>query len=317
MLYLTRVTTAFAAVGNLWFIVLWSRAIPAERAAAPAPLMNAPLWLLLAGSAAAAIGLFAFAMAMNDAIDARRDRALHPERPLPSGAITPDAASVIIALALIGGLLGATVLGIGAVLLVLLTASAILVYNLIGRHIPSVGLVLLSLIYGSHMVAANAELVMVWPVWLVMTHALLLAAATHRLAGKRPILTRRMIAPAVLGWAFWSAVLLYVGHRRVGGWWPEWLNWQAVVAPVCLALLFALFAWRKIAATQDRQRAAEKLQRYGSLWLPMYATGWLFGQGYANEGFILGGLAIAGLAGMTIFREIYALIEHPVGYRRV
>lgn len=316
VLYLTRITTAFATVGNVWFIILWTRAAGPERAAAPPILIEAPRWLLLGGATAMAVGLYSFAAAMNDALDARRDRALHPERPLPAGRLSREAAISIVAFALILSMLGAAVLGVGAVLLALLTATAILVYNLVGRHVPSVGLVLLALIYGAHMVAANAQLRFVWPVWLVMTHALLVAAAAHLVGGKRPSLTPRMIAAAAAGWVFWSSVLLFVGWRRNGALWPEWVSPAAAVAPAVLAGAFAGFALARLRRTRDRTRAADRIQRYGALWLPIYDAAWLFGMGYSGEGALLAGLAVAGFLGMTILREIYALVEQPVGYRR-
>ncbi len=317
VLYLTRVTTAFAAVGNVWFMILWSRAAEPERAAAPTNLSHSPLWLLLLGATGMAVGLFSFATAMNDAIDARRDRSMHPERPLPAGRLSLDVAASVIAFALILAILGATVVGLSAVLLVLLAASAILFYNLIGRFIPSIGLVLLSLIYGAHMVAANANILFVWPIWLVMTHALLVGAAVHRISGKRPALTTRVILAAAAGWAFWSAVLLWVGWRRTGALWPEWVPWSVAVAPLLLAAGYAAYIWLRIRRARDRARAAERAQRYGALWLPIYETAWLFGMGFTNEGLILTGLAVGGFLGMTILREIYGLIEQPVGYRRV
>ncbi|HVZ94419.1 MAG TPA: UbiA family prenyltransferase [Phycisphaerales bacterium] len=316
VLYLTRVTTAFAAVGNLWFIILWSRGNPAEHTPAPPVLVEAPLWLLLGAATAVAVGLFSYATAMNDAFDARRDRALHPDRPIPAGALSLEAAAAIVAFALILGVLGATFLGVGAVLIVLLTASAILFYNLIGRYVPSVGLVLLGLIYAAHMVAGNVSIRFVWPIWLVMTHALLLGAVVYRAKGKRPALTVRSFLIATMGWAFWSFILLWVGYRRTGGIWPEWVHWRAAIAPIILAGLFVLFAWSRLRRARDRTRAADRIQRYGALVLPVYDTAWLFGAGLNTEGFVLLALAAVGFLGMTILREVYGLIEHPVGFRR-
>ena len=47
---------------------------------------------MLVGGAVNALGLFGCATALNDVLDYRRDRALHPERPIPSGLLTMDAA---------------------------------------------------------------------------------------------------------------------------------------------------------------------------------------------------------------------------------
>ncbi|TVQ30806.1 MAG: hypothetical protein EA376_11845 [Phycisphaeraceae bacterium] len=313
-LHLTRVTTAFAAVANVWFVILWTRANEAE--GSTSALARTPEWAALASGAVVAVGLYAFGAALNDVLDIRRDRALHPERPIPSGRLSVDAAVGLVAVALIAAVLGSTLLGIPAVLMCLLTAGAILAFNAGARFVPSVGIVSLSLIYGAHMMIPNVELVFVWPVWLVMTHAILIAAATHVLAGRRPRLTRPAVASAIAGWTFWSLVLLFVGWRRVGGLWPEWVHWTAAAGPLILAALFLLVAVRKVKRAKTPAAAADKLMRYGALWLALYAAAWLLGQGQLREGIMLSVLAAVGFLGMTILRELYGLIEQPVGYRR-
>ncbi|MBX3360569.1 MAG: hypothetical protein KF705_03885 [Phycisphaeraceae bacterium] len=56
VLRLTRVTSGFAAIGNVWFVVLWSRANGEETGGVS--VRHEPLWLLLLGGAAAAVGLY-------------------------------------------------------------------------------------------------------------------------------------------------------------------------------------------------------------------------------------------------------------------
>ena len=315
ILHLTRVTTAFAAVGNVWFVILWSRAAEREQAFAPESLVQAPLWAVLAGGGAYAVGLFSFATALNDTLDVRRDRSLYPERPLPSGRLSVDAAVALIAGTLLVAVLGAAVLGLPAVLMALFTTATILVHNTVPKFVPSVGLVSVGLIYGAHMMTPNPYLVFVWPVLLVMAHALLLGAFTHRLERKRPRLNRPVLAAALAGSGFWAAVLVYVGWMRADALWPEWVPLSAGLLPAALGMAFVAFAWNKARMTRSPRRGADKLRRYGALWVTLYGAGWMLGMGWMNEAMLLGGLALAGLLGMTILREVYGLIEHPVGYR--
>jgi 4-hydroxybenzoate polyprenyltransferase len=323
------VTSAFAAVANVWFVILWSRACEAEPGAFGfalggfVPIKQAPLWLLLGGGAANALGLFAYATALNDVLDWRRDRALNPDRPIPSGRLSVDQAVTLIVCTLGLAVLGATVLGMSSVVLTLLIAGAILFFNATGKYIPAVGLVLLGLIYAGQMVIPNLSLRFVWPVWLVMTHALLVAAAGHVVARKVPGVSARAAVFAVAGWLFWSIVILWFGYHRggagpdaPGSLWPLWIAPWAWVWPVALAVAFALLAWRRVRSVGMNARAAEKLSRYGALWLSLYACAWLAAQRYWNEAMILGGLTIAGFLGMTILRELFTLVEHPIGYRR-
>jgi len=316
VLHLTRVTTAFAAAGNVWFVILWTRAHPIERESAPATLTNLPLWLLLASGGLYALALYAYAMALNDTLDLRRDRALHPDRPLPSGRISLDTALGLVTLTLLVAILGASTLGLPAVWMAIGAAGAVLVFNASVKYLPSVGLVLVALIYGAHMMAANVNLIFVWPVWLAMSHMLAVGALSHFFARRRPALTKPMLASAIAGWLLWSSVLLYVGYRRGGTLWPSWVNVTTIVTPAAVAISFGVFAWMRFRRSGATPRSAEKIERYGALWLTLYGIAFMVGQGRWAEAGILAALAIIGFLGMTVLKEMYNLAEHPVGFRR-
>lgn len=318
ILHLTRVTTAFAAIANSWFIILWTRAsAPHERG--PETLFAQPEWLLLVGGALNALGVFAYGAALNDLLDIRRDRTLHPDRPLPTGAISMEWAVGIVGATFMIAVIGASILGMEAVLLTVLVASAILFFHAAGKFIPALGLVLLGLIYAGHMVAPNLHVVFVWPVWLVMTHSLVVGGLTHVIGRKVPAVSRRAMAAAVAGWAFWTGIMLTAGWwrgRGEGGLWPEWVNPWAATGPALLIVLFGITAWRKVRVHGMTSRAADKVARYGALWQALFAVAWLWGQGYQREAVIAGILTGAGFLGMTVLRELYGLVEQPVGYRR-
>ncbi len=313
VLRLTRVTTAFAAVGNVWFVILWTRAsAPHEVAGSVAASQS--LWVLLPAGALTAVSLYAFGASLNDILDVRRDRLLHPTRPLASGRLTLDSAVMVVALTLVLAGFGAFLLGPGAVLLTLLTACAMLLYHAAAKFIPSGGAVLLSLIYALHMFIPNPDLRFIWPVWLVMTHSLAISMITHRLAGKRPQLTSFSIGLAVAGWAFWSGVLLFVGARRQALF-PDWVPVTAFLGPLVLAGLFVAYAILKVRSASTPAAAADKLVRYGALWLTIYNTAWLMGAGEVSAALTLGGLACAGILGVSMLRELYSFVEHPLTYR--
>ena len=94
------------------------------------------------------------------------------------------------------------------------------------------------------------------------------------------------------------------------------MPWTAAIAPVTLGFVFAMLVWRRVHLLGRGPRVAEKIARYGALWLSLYAAAWLFGMGFTAFGWMLTGLAIFGLLGMTVVREVVALIEQPLGYRR-
>lgn len=317
VLQLTRVTMAFAVVANTWFVILWTRANASDEAVSQA-ITDSPLWLLLGAASMVAIGLFTFGVSLNDVLDLRRDRLLRPDRPLPSGRLALDHAISLVVGTMVVAVLGATAFGTQAVLLTLVLIAAILVFNAAGKFVPAVGLVFLGLIYAGHMLVPNLHLRFLWPVWLVMTHALVVAASTHAMARKVPKLSRRAVVAAVLGWLFWSGVLLVEQWHRCpgGGLWPRWVPLSAIAWPAALALLFVLVSWRRVLRHGTGPRAAAKIERYGALWLAFYACAWLFGTDHITAGLVMAGLAAAALLGMTVMRETYGLLEQSMGYRR-
>lgn len=314
-LHLTRVTSAIGAVGAAWFVVLWTRSVPAERAFAAQTLTNSSLALELIGSGVCAVGLYAFATALNDVLDRRRDAALHPRRPLPSGRVSLATALILLALTLGVAVLGALALGPSALAMTLGTAAAIGAYNAGARFVPSAGLVLYSLIYGAMMMTPNVHLVFVWPVVLVMAHALAVGAIAHRVGERRPVLSFRAKAAAVAGWMFWSGVLVTVGTFR-GGLLPAWVSPTVFIAPGVLALAFLFCAEYLAKRPAPAETRAAGVHRLGALWLPLYGAAWMLGHDLPLQAATLAGVTAIGLIGMTVLRDVFDLIEHPVGYLR-
>lgn len=314
VLRLTRVTNAFAAVANAWFVVLWTRSDPAL----PHPGgSTGGLALDLVAAAAAAAGLYAFGSCLNDVLDARRDRLLHRDRPIGDGHASGETGVFVAASTLIISVLGATVFGTGAVIATVLLAAAILVFNAAGRFVPGVGLLLLAGIFGGHMLVPNLHLDFLWPVWLVGTHALVVLGTVHVIGQHQPRLTTRAIVFAALGWAAGTAALLTViAVRPHVAFWPDSIPPAAAVWPAAAAACFVGLAVRRVHAHGMGPRAAEKIARYGALWMSLYAVAWFVGAGRLSSALAMGTLAIVGFVGIAVLREAYALVENPVGYQR-
>jgi hypothetical protein len=313
-LELTRVTIAFAAIGNTWFVILWTNA--SDREAMPGPARDLALSLQLLAGGVVALGLYAFGAALNDVIDRRRDRSLHPERPLPAGRLSIEAAIAITISSLLAAIAAASVFGLGGVRLATLVGVAILIFNGAARFVPSLGAVALGLIYAAHMLVPNVNLRFIWPVLLVMTFALVVATMAHVVSKRRPTLSTRSLIAAALAWGVWAAALLYVGHRRTGAIWPEWTPWTAVIGPACAIAAYAVLAWFTIRSQAPPLRAADRMTRLGAAWLVVINTAWLLSFGQFVASVILGGFALLALAAVTGLREIYTAIERPLAYRR-
>ncbi|MEO0717157.1 MAG: hypothetical protein AAFY58_09250, partial [Planctomycetota bacterium] len=136
---------------------------------------------------------------------------------------------------------------------------------------------------------------------------------------KVPRVTRRAALAALAGWAVWIALLLGLGTLRnhsSAGAWPDWIGVNAAILPGVCVLAFVLVALWKQRQIGGGPRAAEKIQRYGSLWLTLYGAAWLLSTGAKSGAAIMAGLALVGFMGMTTLRELYGLLEEPIGYRR-
>lgn len=317
VLRLTRVTTAFAVVSNVWFVILWTRAFPEEPG--HESLVGRPLVALLICSAFSSLGLFAFGACLNDLLDQNRDRYLRPERPIPSGQIRTRAAAAIAASTLLIAILGAVPFGTPSILLTIVLAGGILLFNGAARFIPALGFVAYGLIYSVAMVMPNPALAFVWPAWLVFIHAAVVSAATHRIEAKAPVVTTRAWVAAGLGGAFWTALFLWIAGSRAPDasfYWPSWVTPAAAIPPVITTVFFVLLCLRKVQVSRGGAKGAEKVTRYGAMWMSLYSMAWMLGVGRLFESMILAVVAVMGYAGMTLVREVYSLSEQPVGYRR-
>jgi 4-hydroxybenzoate polyprenyltransferase len=308
---LTRLTMAFGAVSDVWFVILLTRA---QKEYNYIPAFDLPLMAALLAGATVAIGLFAYGASLNDVLDVRHDSAFSPERPIPAGRIRFGQAIVVTIGALIVAMMGGVVLGLGAVGMTLLTATGVLFYNAAGKYIPAVGITTVGLIHAAHMLIPNYDLSFTLPVWLVMTHSIAIAAIVHYLEEKRPRLRGRGIVGIVLAWAVWSVVLLTAGATASHGIWPEEAPRWGMLYPTAAVVGFILVGWWKATAVGGRA-AAEKLKRYGAMWQALYGSAWLFALGLPAQGLWIGAFAIAGFVAMTLIKEITGFSDRPVAYR--
>jgi len=317
VLRLARLTVAFGVTGNLWFVTLWARG-GAEPLPPGSPLLESPLWLLLAAAAMGAVGLVSFGATLNDSLDATRDQALNPLRPIPSGQVGERTTGVLIAGSLLAGLLRSVAFGTTGTLVAIAVAVCILALTTGVRFVPAAGLPLLALVYAAHMFVVHPGMVFVWPVVLVLTHSFAAAAVAHAVGGKAPRVSKRAWASAVLAWGVLVAGLIALGRARTGDEraWLVGLSPATAIAPAIAAAVFAAVVVNKVGQVGRGPRAAEKVTRYAALWLPVYGAAWLGGIGAWLPAAALALFALFGFAGASTAREAFGLIERPVAFRR-
>jgi len=308
---LTRLTIAFGAVSDVWFVILLTRE-EAPSSDLPAATMPWP-WSLLAG-AVVAVGLTSCGAALNDVMDARHDATFSPQRPIPAGRVRSAHAMVVAVGSLIAAILAAAAFGIPGVCIALLTAAGILFYNATARFIPAVGLPTIGLVHATLMFIPNHLLAFTLPVWLILTHTMAINAAVHVLEDKRPRLRQRTAVAAIVGWLAWSAIVIGLGASRSGGVLPAGLDHMALLGPMAaMAGFLAVAAWKTSGVTPEV--AAEKLKRYGAMWQSLYGAAWLLALGQHTEAAAIACFAVLGFAAMTLIKELIGLTGQPVGYR--
>ncbi len=121
-----RVWGELARLPNL--PTVWSNLIAAWILAGGSWSMK-PLWLLVGGSL-----LYFFGTALNDALDLKFDREKRPERPLPSGRVSPTALWIAIVGSGIAGTVITILWGGGHVVWVLTLVATIIAYDAIHKH---------------------------------------------------------------------------------------------------------------------------------------------------------------------------------------
>jgi 4-hydroxybenzoate polyprenyltransferase len=116
-------------------------------------------WMLAICMSAAILCLYVGGMALNDFFDRRVDARHRPDRPIPSGRITPSGAGIFGTTALLVGLIGGGLLAPAAFVPLLLLVAAIVIYDLTHKLTAS-AVVLMGMCRGLvYIVAAAAAVV--------------------------------------------------------------------------------------------------------------------------------------------------------------
>ncbi|MEL7087394.1 MAG: hypothetical protein AAGL98_02955, partial [Planctomycetota bacterium] len=221
LLGMTRLGLVLSGVSGAWLMTFLAFGLEAEANRSPA-LAGLGIGPGLLASAGAALGLGVFAVALNDVLDRRPDRWLAGDtdghvKPVASGRVSPQTATAVAVGALLGAVLCAGALGPTSLKLAVLQGGAILFYNLAGRFVPAVGVVTLGLIHGLAMALPNPRAGFAWPVLLVIAHVMACGLVRHHLEAKRPRIKPLDVGLVVIGWGFWSMVVLVLIRYRQDG----------------------------------------------------------------------------------------------------
>jgi 4-hydroxybenzoate polyprenyltransferase len=248
--------------------------------------------------------LYAFGMALNDLVDARRDRIFAPRRPIPSGRIRPRSAMIVSLTLLMIALTAAVLLlplefmqrGIQdlnlsdlvpySFLFALATAALIVFYDATAKYLGGMGLVTLGAIRALHCLIGNPKTPLLFLSMILLTHVIVISTIAYRLENKRPRLKAVNYVTIVLG--------LLIGNG--GALWYMWWRGNTLVAenmpmligPAVAAIIYAIWTTGILLAPKITSRQkGERIMLLGLFWLFVYDASILLANGQ-----ILAGIAI-------------------------
>ncbi|MEM7625618.1 MAG: UbiA family prenyltransferase [Planctomycetota bacterium] len=301
LLGMTRLGLVLSGVSGAWLMTFLAFGVEAEKNRSATLAALGIGWGLLM-SAGAALGLGVCAVALNDVLDRRQDRLLADDvgghaKPVASGRVSPQTATAVAVGASLLSVLCAAALGPTSLRLAVLLGAAVLFYNVAGRFVPAVGVVTLGLIHGLALAIPNPLAGFAWPVLLTMTHVMTTGLVRHHLESKRPRVKPADVWLTLIGWGFWSMVVLVLIRYRQGGVdaaaVTPWI-WVGPAAAVVGFTVLAVRVLRQGGAVEPALRA-RRFRRLSVGWLFVYDIAWL-----ASAGLWWQGLVIAGLLGLAL-----------------
>lgn len=298
LLRLARLEQLLPLVGNSWVIVCLAFHVESPgRRNAHLIALGLPGALLAAGAVTLGMGLFA--LATNDIVDRRRDRMFSPHRPVVTGEVSVPVAGLVAIVSLLIALVAAGCLGQLSMMLALVAAGGILIYNLAGKHMPAVGVVMLGLLGAMNMIVVSPQLGYIWPVWLGMSHIMIVATADHVLRSKRPRLRPIDLAGILAGWLFWTlALFAWMTLRDTTG---DDLPWAWLGPGAAAAIYVGLLPWALAAPTK---RIARRYAAVALLAMLLFDAGWLIALGMPMLALTLIGLLMTLMAGLYGIRTL-------------
>jgi 4-hydroxybenzoate polyprenyltransferase len=326
LLQLTRAALAFTAIADAWTILLLR---PAGEH--PPPHM----WIIIIEMlviAVASFGLYGFGMALNDLLDARRDRIFAPRRPIPSGRIQPRWAVVTALGLLMAALLAAaflTLLNLWNVealrvrdivpysfVFAFLTAGLIVFYDATSKYLGGIGLVTLGAIRAIHCLIGQPKTPLLFLSMILLTHVIVVSALAYKLENKRPRLHARDWVTIVLGILIGDSLALGYMHLRgalvVG-------NLPMLIGPAVALIAFTAWAaWLLTRKRMSHRQKGERLMLMGLFWLFVYDASMLLSNAQYLAGLAITLLLLCAIASFFGLRFLSrAMAVQMVTYRVV
>jgi 4-hydroxybenzoate polyprenyltransferase len=325
LLQITRAALAFTAIADAWTVLLLR----------PPGMPPEPMGLLIVRMVVTGIvsfGLYGFGMALNDLLDARRDRVFAPRRPIPSGRIQPRSAIVIALSLLMAALLAAALLtplyiaGKAQLhtrdfvpysfLFAFVTAALIVFYDATSKYLGGIGLVTLGAIRALHCLIGNPKTPLMFLSMILLTHVVIVSTIGYKLENKRPRLRRRDLVFVVFGVLVGNGLALwYMMTRRI-----EVLNAETLrmlIGPGIAAVVYVAWTVGLMATPNlSPRQKGDRLVLMGLFWLFVYDASILVANHQYLAGVAITLLLLCAVCSFFGIRFLSRVIGQPrVGYR--
>lgn len=316
-LELSRPEHLISAISNSWLLVLLSPHIePASHQNPSLMLMPVYLQLILATLIPAGLGIFG--IGFNDLLDLKHDRTFRPASPLAAGRVSITTAAMLAVAFLLVALGAASFLGSLSTFLCIMTAGAILFFNICGKFLPATGLISMGLIRVMTMFICVPRMGFAWPACMTMAHIIICMALAYAVQGRRPRMRGNDLGQLAAGTLFWAVLLVVImitrqtillhDHPLI---WVGPLSALGVFVIVSIAYLKP-----RLADLRARRLTAVRFQQLAMLWLIVYDISWLLSIGQIMQALLLAMLLVVAIA-MVSFIIVQRHLSHEAGEYRV
>ncbi|MFG0248693.1 MAG: hypothetical protein ACF8OB_07385 [Phycisphaeraceae bacterium JB051] len=316
-LELARPEHLFSAISNSWLLVLMSAHIEPTSHQNPI-LMQMPLWerLLIATLITAGLGIFGFAF--NDVLDLKHDRTFRPASPLAAGRVSVTTAASFAVGFLLVAFGAATFLGRLSQFLCVITAGAILFFNLCGKFLPATGLISMGLIRTLTMFICVPRMGFAWPACMTMAHIIICMALVYAIQGRRPRMRGSDLGQLAAGTLFWAVLLvLFMVLRQTVLLHDHPQIWVGpLIALGLFVLVSIIYLKKRLPELRARRQTAQRYQQLAMLWLIVYDVSWMLSLQKITEALLLAAVGIVALA-IVIFISIQRHLSPESGQYRV
>ncbi len=238
--------------------------------------------------------LYAGGMVLNDVCDVERDRGLHPERPLPSGRVSPKAAGIFAVVLFALGVASSGFAGTLAVAWTVGIVALIAGYDRLLKRWAGPGSLAMAAVRGANL-GLGAVVVGVSPSggdfpWIpaVVLAAYVFALTVWSTREDRP---GGRGFPAVVGAAmFWTPMLAALR--------PSTARWAALIPSSWI------LPWVARAIARPEPNRMMQVVRWGVLGIIPLDASFLAAQGRWTEAAVVGGLLLPALTLLPVFRKL-------------